>query len=208
VTKSHITLAQQKKECDVNKHRRLVDFKPGDNVWVKTANWSTDWPSKKLSEQMAGPYKVLAKEGHSYRVKLPASIKIHPVFFIGSLCCDLNNLLPSQANAPPPPVNVIADDKYKVQEIIAVKLTREKLTYRAKGTDADKDPEFYSASDFKYSSYLLKRFHLANLTLPGPPVNLPLWLQAWEDRVNDYNHLDSDKPALTCSRTSFFGGGG
>jgi hypothetical protein len=38
VAKSHITLAQQKKERDINKHRRLVDFKPKDKVWVKTTN--------------------------------------------------------------------------------------------------------------------------------------------------------------------------
>jgi hypothetical protein len=38
VAKSHITLAQQKKERDINKHRCLVDFKPRDKVWVKTAN--------------------------------------------------------------------------------------------------------------------------------------------------------------------------
>jgi hypothetical protein len=63
-------------------------------------------------------------------------------------------------------------------------------------------------SDFKYSLYLLKRFHLANPTLSGSPANLLLWLQAWEDRVNDYDHLDSDKPAFSRSRTSFFGGGG
>jgi hypothetical protein len=62
---------------------------------VKTANWSTDRPSKKLSEQMTSPYKVLAKEGHSYRVELSALMKIHLVFFAGSLCCDLNDLLPS-----------------------------------------------------------------------------------------------------------------
>jgi hypothetical protein len=175
---------------------------------VKTANWSTDRPSKKLSEQMAGPYRVLAKEEHSYRVELPASMKIHPVFPAESLRRNPNNPLPSQANAPPPPVNVTADDEYEVQEIIAIKLTKEKLTYQAKWTGADEDPEFYPASDFKYSSHLLKRFHLANPTLPGPPANLPLWIQAWEDRVDDYDHLDSDKPALSRSRTSFFGGGG
>jgi hypothetical protein len=55
MAKSHITLAQQKKERDINKHRCLIDFEPEDKVWVKTANWSTDRPSKKLSEQMAGP---------------------------------------------------------------------------------------------------------------------------------------------------------
>jgi hypothetical protein len=94
VAKSHITLTQQKKERDVNKHCCLIDFKPKDNVWVKTANWSTDQPSKKLSEQMAGLYRILAKKGHSYRVKLPALMKIHPMFSVESLCCDLNNLLP------------------------------------------------------------------------------------------------------------------
>jgi hypothetical protein len=73
---------------------------------------------------------------------------------------------------------VTTDNKYKVQEIIAIKLTKEKLTYQAKWTSADKDPEFYLTSDFKYSLHLLKRFYLANPTLPGPPANLPLWLQA------------------------------
>jgi hypothetical protein len=95
VAKSHITLAQQKKERDVNKHRCPVDFKLKDNVWLKTANWSTDRPSKKLSRQMAGPYKMLAKEGHSYRVELPALMKIHLIFPAESLRRDPNNPLPS-----------------------------------------------------------------------------------------------------------------
>jgi hypothetical protein len=72
---------------------------------------------------------VLAKEGHSYKVELPALIKIHSVFLAESLCYDLNNLLPSQANASPPLVNVTADNEYKVQEIITIKLTKRKLTY-------------------------------------------------------------------------------
>jgi hypothetical protein len=32
VVKSHITLAQQKKERNINKHRCLIDFKPKDKV--------------------------------------------------------------------------------------------------------------------------------------------------------------------------------
>jgi hypothetical protein len=95
VAKSHITLVQQKKKRDINKHCCFVDFEPRDKVWVKTANWSTEQPSKKLSEQMAGLWEVLAKEGHSYRVKLPALIKINPMFPAESLYHNLNNLLPS-----------------------------------------------------------------------------------------------------------------
>jgi hypothetical protein len=119
---------------------------------------------------------VLAKERHFYKVELPALMKINLVFLVKSLCCDLNNLLPSQANAPPLLIKVTADNKYKVQKIIAVKLIKGKLVYQAKWTDADKDPEFYLTLDFKYSSHLLKRFHLANLTLSGLLANLSLWL--------------------------------
>jgi hypothetical protein len=71
-------------------------------------------------------------------------------------------------------INVTVNNKYKVQEIIAVKLTREKLTYQAKWTSVNKDLKFYLTSDFKYSSHLLKRFYLTNLILLRPPANLPL----------------------------------
>jgi hypothetical protein len=75
---------------------------------------------------------VLAKEGHFYKVKLPALIKINLVFPAESLCRDSNDLLPSQANASPPLIRVTTDNKYKVQKIITVKLTKRKLAYRAK----------------------------------------------------------------------------
>ena len=95
VAKTYIMLTQQKKEHNVNKHQRLVDFEPKDKVQVKATNQSTNCPSKKLSKQMGGPWPVLAKEGHSYRVQLLALMKIHPVFPVGSLCQDPGNLLPS-----------------------------------------------------------------------------------------------------------------
>jgi hypothetical protein len=123
---------------------------------------------------MAGPWCVLAKEGHSYRVQLSTSIKINPVFPAESLCWDLNNPLSRQVNTPLSPIKVTADNEYKVQEIVVVQLVRGKLVYKAKWTGADKDLEFYPVLDFKYSLYLLKCFHLANLTLPGPPANLVL----------------------------------
>src|SRR6266516_3754942 len=103
-------------------------------------------------------------------------MKINPVFLASSLCHNLNNLLPRQANTPLPPIKVTADNKYKVQEIVMVQLVRGKLVYKAKWTSADKDPEFYPVLDFKYSLHLLKRFHLANPKLPRPLANLALWL--------------------------------
>jgi hypothetical protein len=42
---------------------------------------------------MAGLYKILAKKGYFYKVKLFALIKIFFIFFIKSLCHNLNDLL-------------------------------------------------------------------------------------------------------------------
>ena len=71
---------------------------------------------------MAGPWEVLAKEGHSYRIKLPESMKIHLVFSAEYLRQDPRNPLPGQKNASSPPIQITADKEYKVQEIIAIKL--------------------------------------------------------------------------------------
>ena len=105
---------------------------------------------------------------------MPALIKINPVFLASSLRRDLNDPLPGQANAPLLPIKVTSDHEYKVQEIVTVRLVRGKLVYKVKWTGADEHPEFYPTSDFKYSLHLLKRFYLANPTLPRPPANLPL----------------------------------
>ena len=67
-------------------------------------------------------------------------MKINPVFPAEYLRHDPNNPLPSQANAPPLLIKVTADDEYKVQEVIVVKLVQGMLVYRAKWTGADKDP--------------------------------------------------------------------
>ena len=121
--------AQAKKEKVVNVHRRAVDWKVGDKVWVSTKPWNTERPSKKLDQQMAGPWEVLEQVGHSWRVKLPDSVKVHNVFPSDRLRKAASDPLPGQLQEPPPPIEVIGKLEYEVQEVLASKILRRKLLY-------------------------------------------------------------------------------
>jgi hypothetical protein len=57
-------------------------------------HWKNDRPSCKLAQQIDGLYKILEQIGHFFKLKLPESIKVHPVFYAKKLCKDPKNLLP------------------------------------------------------------------------------------------------------------------
>ena len=46
-----------------------------------------------MAQQMDGPYEILEQIGHSFKLKLPESIKVHPVFYAKKLCKDPKNPL-------------------------------------------------------------------------------------------------------------------
>jgi transposase InsO family protein len=78
--KTNMAGSQERYAKQANKHRREVDFAVKDKVWVTAKHWKTDRPSRKLANQMEGPFEILEQVGHSFRLKLLESIKAHPVF--------------------------------------------------------------------------------------------------------------------------------
>ena len=70
---------------------------------------------------MLGPFKVVEKKGSLYKLDLPNTIKVHPVFPVVLLFKDLDNALPGQVNEPPPPVNIEGELEYEVEEILALR---------------------------------------------------------------------------------------
>ena len=51
-------------------------------------------PSRKLDYKIAGPYKILNKEGNLYKVKLLDLIKVYSIFSPDKLWKAINNPLP------------------------------------------------------------------------------------------------------------------
>src|SRR5208282_1753950 len=205
--KRELSSAQERMEAAANKHRRPVDFGVGDFVWLAKKHLRTERPSRKLDFPGAGPYKIIQQVGNAFKLQLPDSMKIHPVFSPDRLWKVSQNPLPGQVNPEPPAVNITGEDEWEVQDILASK-GRKYLYYRVQWLGRDEDLQWYPASDCKYAPHKVRDFHLANPTRPGPPARLTDWLKAWEDGREDYDDLGDDTVMTGRSRTTFFGGGG
>jgi hypothetical protein len=117
--------AQKQQAQQVNRRRRDVHFERGQLVLLSTEHLS--WPkdlSTKLVAKFLGPFKVVDVVGAvNYRLQLPSTLPIHPVFHVSKL----KEWLPSDEllfpagrdplNRPPP---VVPDDhQWEVECLIA-----------------------------------------------------------------------------------------
>lgn len=84
--KRHLQKAKENfKKFGDSKKATGPSFKVNDFVWLKRY-YFTNEPSKKLSSQYLGPFRVLeVRERMNYRLDLPENLHLHPVFHVSQL---------------------------------------------------------------------------------------------------------------------------
>ena len=80
VARNNMVQAQDRQRRYANRRRRTVNFDVGDDVFVLREGWQSARPSRKLDWIWSGPYRILEKRGASFRLDLPQSMRIRPVF--------------------------------------------------------------------------------------------------------------------------------
>ncbi|RVW83267.1 Transposon Tf2-12 polyprotein [Vitis vinifera] len=108
--KDHLCCAQSKMRSSADAHRRAVQFEVGDFVYIKLCPYRlrslAKRPNEKLSPRYFGPYKVVQQIGPvAYRLELPSSTTIHPVFHVSQLKRALGSAVLCQPLSP-----ILAED--------------------------------------------------------------------------------------------------
>ncbi|KAF8693024.1 hypothetical protein RHS03_08515, partial [Rhizoctonia solani] len=120
------------KERMVREKGTIPEFAVGEKVWLDRKNVELRTNSNKLDPKRLGPFEVLEKiSSHAYRLKLPETLKIHNVFYVGLL--SKSHESPSQPFPErPPPETIEGEEEYKVEKIINSKRQRGKWFYLIK----------------------------------------------------------------------------
>jgi hypothetical protein len=93
-------------------------FKPGQKVWLEARNLKSGY-NKKISTKQEGPFLIEEKLGPvTYRLRLPKTWKIHPVFHAILLSPYRETEVHGPNFMKPPPDLIKGEYEYEVEQIL------------------------------------------------------------------------------------------
>lgn len=174
IMKEELTQAQNEQVFWYNKSRKPFVMKVDSKIWLRMTNLKTQRPSKKLNYKKIDPFRITEPVGQlSYRLDLPASMQIHPVFHMSLLEPLRENTLPGQVEEPPPPIGTITDEgvdtrEREVEEILDSRKRRGHLQYLVSWVGCGpQDNQWVASEDAEGAEDAIKDFHRFNPSKPG-----------------------------------------
>ena len=148
------------------------DFSVGDKVWLDARNLRTERPAKKLDYKRVGPFQILEKVGtRSYRLDLPSTMKIHPIFHVGLLERFRQDTIPGRTPKPLPPLIVAGEEEFEVEDILDSKVARGRLLYPVHWKGYPISARTWEPAELVQGApRLIKQFHHAHPHKPGPTL--------------------------------------
>jgi hypothetical protein len=106
LVKDNLAMAQNRMK-QTNQHRSEREFVVGDWVFMrlqpyKQMSLKQQKKDNKLAPKYNGPYKVLQRIGSmAYKLELPPTSHVHPVFYVSCLKKVIRNMIPIQTDPSP-----------------------------------------------------------------------------------------------------------
>lgn len=131
IMKAQLKKAQERQKINADVYRKeQPQLNVGDKVWLLRRNIKTTRPCDKLDYRRLGPFSVSEQINPvAYRLHLPESMKIHPVFHVSLLEPYKTVDIQGRRQMPPPPIEVDNNEEFEVEEILDSRRCRNKLEY-------------------------------------------------------------------------------
>ena len=133
--KTNLRAAQERQAKYANMARRDYTFRVGDQVLLSSKDINIKDLTPKLRLKYQGPWKITQVISPvAYKLELPASMKIHPVFHISKLARYHANTfpLPREFNRPPPVTTIDGQPAYEVEAIVGKRIVNGSVKYEVK----------------------------------------------------------------------------
>ena len=119
---AHLERSRDRQRTVADRRRQDQEYAVGDRVLLSTAHIAVP-PNltRKLAKLYDGPFTIEARIGeNAYRLRLPESVKLHPVFNVSQLrpYNDPAGSFPGRSVDPSPPVVVDGEEEYEVEAIL------------------------------------------------------------------------------------------
>ena len=163
--KAKITMKSQ-----ADKHHSIAPlYKIRDQVWLSTDNLRMlNRASKKLAERWIGPYEISSVMPNAVELRLPKTLRIHPVVNISRFKPYLGPL-PGQPVSCPGPIHITEghDKEYEVDTIVDSCIYKGQLQYLVHWKGYDKSEQTWEpASNLTNSPEIVEQFHTSHPSTP------------------------------------------